>query len=70
MWTFRDRGSKGWARRYLKYHLTILLGATVNYVVLLLLTALGLPYLVANIAGIVLSYLANYLRSRASCEVQ
>jgi len=35
MWTFRDRGSKGWARRYLKYHLTILLGATVNYVVLL-----------------------------------
>jgi dolichol-phosphate mannosyltransferase len=63
VWTFGDRRGRGWARRCLKYHLSVLLGAIVNYAVLLLLIALGLPYLVANIVGILLGYLANYSTS-------
>jgi len=63
VWTFRSRRSGEWVWRCLKYHLSVLLGGVVNYVVLLLLIMPGLSYLIANMVGILFGYLANYLMS-------
>jgi len=65
LWTFRDRRGGRWTWRCLKYHLSVLTGAIVNYATLVLLTALGSSYLVANMIGILLGYLANYLTSES-----
>jgi len=63
LWTFRDRRGGRWTWRCSKYHLSVLMGAMVNYVVLLLLVALGSSYVMANVIGILFGYLINYLTS-------
>jgi len=63
LWTFRDRRVGKILARCLRYHLAVILGAVVNYFILLLLVALGVHYLVANLAGIVAGFMANYVCS-------
>lgn len=64
IWTFRDQRPGSLAARCLKYHAAVALGAGVNVAALLALTALGLHYLLSNLAGIALGFLANYMVSR------
>jgi len=60
-WTFKDRKEGGILSKCLRYHGAVAIGALVNYVVLLSLVAfLGMHYLIANLIGIFLGFLANY----------
>ena len=63
LWTFRGKGEGGMLARCLKYHGAVAVGALINYVVLLLLTSMGIGYLLANLIGIALGFVANYLLS-------
>ncbi|MEM4699979.1 MAG: glycosyltransferase [Candidatus Nezhaarchaeales archaeon] len=62
-WTFKDRRAGRWAARCAKYHAAVALGALVNYATLLALSLAGVHYLVANLLGILLGFIANYLVS-------
>jgi len=61
LWTFRDRKVGSFLARCFKYHLTVAFGALVNYTVLIGLVMIGVFYLVANLVGIILGFIVNYL---------
>ncbi|RLG74030.1 MAG: hypothetical protein DRO23_07705 [Thermoprotei archaeon] len=63
IWTFKRFRTGSLYMRLAKYHFAVAVGALVNYIILLLLTFLGIFYLLANLVGIFLGYLANYLLS-------
>jgi len=66
LWTFKTRESKkvsGYLKSLLKYHMSVALGAVMNYVGLMVFTALGFHYLASNILGIILGFISNYLFS-------
>mgnify|MGYP000061759050 CR=1 FL=1 len=63
IWTFKRFRAGSFHIRLIKYHFAVAVGALVNYVVLLLLTFLGVFYLLANLIGIFLGYVANYVLS-------
>ena len=46
-----------------KYNIVALGGLAINLVVLLLLTNYGVQYLEANLAGIILGFMVNYIGS-------
>lgn len=62
-WTFRGRWSGNIAVRCLKYHLSVAVGNIVNYLVYLGLVDVGLHYVAANLIGIALGFVANYVLS-------
>lgn len=62
-WTFKDRKVGSFPFRMVKYHGSVALGAIVNYVTLVLLSAIGLQVIVANTIGIFLGFISNYLLS-------
>ena len=65
--TFRDRRSPAWKitlRRLLKFNMVSLVGLAINLGILTLLTTVfGIYYLLANLIGIVVAALWNYLLS-------
>lgn len=66
LWTFKMRESKnisGYLRSLIKYHMSVALGAIINYVGLMVFTALGFHYLISNILAIFLGFISNYLFS-------
>ena len=63
LWTFKDRRTGKVTARCMSFHGAVLLGALTNYVTLLALAWLGLHYLIANLIGILLSFIVNYLFS-------
>jgi len=63
LYTFRDRRTDGVIKSYVKYHLAVLLGAVINWIVLVTLTRLGVFYMLANFIGILLGFIANYTLS-------
>ncbi len=62
-WTFKEfRG--GFFRKLVKYHIAVALGAITNYITLISLTLiLGIHYLLANLLGIFVGYVVNYIIS-------
>lgn len=62
-WTFRSKKEGMLVVRVLKYNFVTLLGEAINYSVLYLLPLLSVHYLIANLIGIALGFLANYLGS-------
>ena len=63
LWTFRKRRGGLFITRCLKYHGAVGLGAIVNFVTLLTLAYTGIHYLIANLIGIFLGFIANYIGS-------
>jgi len=63
LWTFKDRRTGKLTIRCLSFHGAVLLGALTNYITLLTLAGLGLHYLMANLIGILLGFLVNYMLS-------
>lgn len=63
LWTWRDRHHRNFFGRIWRYHLSVGLTAYgLNYPILLLLTYLAeIPYLWANLVGIALASVANFL---------
>ena len=60
-WTWREKKEQPFFVRFLKYHAVTLISGTVNYIVLLVLTFLGMHYFVANIIGIGMGTIINFL---------
>ncbi|MBS7642715.1 MAG: glycosyltransferase family 2 protein [Candidatus Bathyarchaeia archaeon] len=64
LWTFSSRRSKhSMARRMIEYHGAVAIGAVINYSVLVGLTYLGINPIIANMVGILLGFIANYVLS-------
>lgn len=63
IWTFRDRKFGSVVTRCLKYHCAMAFGSIINYVTLLALVSFGMNYLLANLIGIFLGFIANYMAS-------
>jgi len=63
IWTFRRYRSGSFILRLFKYHIAVAIGGIINYVILLTLTFLGVYFLLANLVGIFMGYVANYLLS-------
>ncbi len=61
LWTWRDRRHAPLWQRLTRYHLTSALAGSINYVTLLVLTALGMQPLWANFVGIGLGVIVNFL---------
>jgi len=61
LWTFKDRRDSSFLSRCFRYHLSVAFGGLVNYIVLLGLTMISIFYLFANLIGIALGFVANYL---------
>ena len=64
LWTFKDLKRKPLWRRLLSFHIAALTGALVQWVVYAGLVYLGLHYLVANLIGIVVSFVVRFLFNR------
>lgn len=68
LWTFRERShssNRGTFSLFelIKYNVVALGGLAVNLIVLLILTDYGMEYLEANVVGIVLGFILNYIGS-------
>ena len=55
--------TRGWAKRALRFNIIAVAGLAISVATLSLLTEMGVPYLLANIAGIGLAFSWNYLGS-------
>ncbi|ASA78642.1 glycosyltransferase [Thermococcus sp. 5-4] len=64
LWTFRDLKRKPLWRRLLTFHIAALTGAVVQWLIYAGLVYLGLYYLVANLIGIVVSFVVRFLVNR------
>ncbi|NJE77222.1 glycosyltransferase [Thermococcus sp. ES12] len=64
LWTFRDLKKKPLWRRLLTFHIAALTGAVVQWLIYAGLVYLGLYYLIANLIGIVVSFVVRFLVNR------
>ncbi|AEH25173.1 glycosyltransferase [Pyrococcus yayanosii] len=64
LWTFRDLRRGPLIGRLAKFHLAALSGALVQFVVYWVLLFLGIHYLLANLVGIILSFLVRFVVNR------
>ncbi len=60
-WTWKKGKSRGFLLRFLKYHLVTLISGGINYIILLSLVSIGLNYLIANLIGIGIGMIINFI---------
>lgn len=60
-WTWQDRRSDPFFIRLFRYHAVTAVSGGTNYIILLLLTHLGMHHLLANLVGIGVGMLINFL---------
>ncbi len=60
-WTWQKGLSDGFCLRFLKYHLVTLFSGGFNYGTLLLLTSLNIHYFIANLIGIGIGMVINFI---------
>ncbi len=63
LWTFRNRLKSGFIKAFIRYHLTVALGAVINWAVFAILVLFNIHYAVSQLIGIFLGYLVNYALS-------
>jgi dolichol-phosphate mannosyltransferase len=70
--TFRDIQKKRFSigRRLINYHWITLVGSTISYSLLLILTTIGFWYLWSAIIGILIAFIWNFAMSRSSTWVE
>ena len=64
LWTFRDVRRKPLPKRLLSFHIAALTGAVVQWIIYAGLVYVGLYYLVANLVGILASFVVRFLFNR------
>jgi len=64
LWTFRDLKRRPLLRRILSFHVAALTGAVVQFIIYAGLVYLGVYYLLANLVGIVVSFVVRFLFNR------
>jgi dolichol-phosphate mannosyltransferase len=60
-WTWRDKRHKPFIMRLVQYHYVALIAGSVNYLVLIGLSNMGLHHLIANLVGIAFGTIINFL---------
>ena len=60
-WTWHDVRNKSFIRRLVQYHSVSIIAGIVNYVILIGLTFFGLHHLVANLIGIAVATIINFI---------
>jgi len=60
-WTWRDKRHKPFVTRMVQYHYVALIAGSVNYIVLIGLSNIGLHHLIANLVGIAFGTIINFL---------
>jgi dolichol-phosphate mannosyltransferase len=60
-WTWRDKREQHMLMRFFKYHLVTLVSGGLNYAVLIGLTYMGMHPLIANLFGIALGTIVNFI---------
>jgi dolichol-phosphate mannosyltransferase len=60
-WTWRDSRTKSFFRRIIQYHSVAFIAGLVNYIILLALSALGMHHLLANLVGIAVATMINFI---------
>ena len=60
-WTWKESRDNTFLQRLLRYHSVTAVSGVVNYLVLLSLTALGIYYILANLIGIGIGMLLNFV---------
>jgi dolichol-phosphate mannosyltransferase len=60
-WTWRDKHHKPFLMRLLQYHYVALIAGSVNYLILIGLSDIGLHHLIANLVGIGFGTVINFL---------
>lgn len=60
-WTWKEGKSRGFIQRFAKYHLVTLVSGAINYAILLALTSLNINYLMANLLGIAVGMVINFI---------
>jgi len=60
-WTFKSKNKT--LIKFYRYHISVLLGIIINYSILIILTKLGVYYLISNLIGIILATISNYILS-------
>ncbi|WP_246112329.1 glycosyltransferase [Thermococcus aciditolerans] len=64
LWTFRDLKRKPLWRRLATFHVAAITGALVQWIIYAGLVYLGMNYLVANLIGIVVSFIVRFIVNR------
>ncbi|WP_457750837.1 glycosyltransferase [Thermococcus sp.] len=64
IWTFKDVRRKSLPRRLFNFHIAALTGAVVQWIIYAGLVYIGLNYLVANLIGIIVSFIVRFLFNR------
>jgi len=64
LWTFRDLKRRPFWRRFVSFHIASLMGAVVQWVIYAGLVYIGINYLLANLVGIVVSFVVRFLFNR------
>ncbi|WP_297506210.1 glycosyltransferase family 2 protein [Thermococcus sp.] len=64
LWTFRDLRKRPLPQRLLSFHAAALTGALFQWIIYVVLVWLGMNYLLANLVGIVLSFVVRFLFNR------
>ncbi|ASJ10397.1 dolichol monophosphate mannose synthase [Thermococcus sp. P6] len=64
LWTFRDLKRKPFWSRIASFHVAALTGAIFQWIVYVALMFLGIHYLIANLLGIVVSFVVRFLFNR------
>lgn len=60
-WTWRDNRHKPFVMRLVQYHYVALIAGSVNYLILIGLSNIGLHHLIANLVGIAFGTAINFL---------
>lgn len=64
IWTFRDLKNKPLLKRLVSFHVAALSGALVQWAIYVILMAVGVHYLLANLIGIVVSFIVRFAVNR------
>jgi len=63
-WTFRDKRGLKFGRRLYVFHAVCFIGAVIQYVVLGVLSFIGVWYIIASLVGIFVAYTWNFIANR------
>ncbi|WP_048166034.1 glycosyltransferase [Palaeococcus pacificus] len=64
IWTFRDLKNVPFLKRLVNFHLASIAGGAVQLAFLYGLTYIGIPYLISNLIGILISFIVRFIVSR------
>jgi dolichol-phosphate mannosyltransferase len=60
-WTWKEKKGSSFLSRFFKYHAVTIVSGGINYLILISLTYYGLHYFIANLIGIAVATIVNFI---------